>query len=218
MPGGEAGAKLRGVQGTLQEFITASTNEARMSWVAGGAAHRESIEKFFEANPGGPRITAMDPNVGLFSELPSGDEVKLYVAMTARCPSGAMVRFRSEAGKDKLDWPLFQQTHQLEFDQFAASANASPRWFSVLCVRSRTSGIQGPASMEHLALSAQGSLTVRGESALYAKRDTHAGKFLDSRMVWGRVYLVEVQLEHATVNRKPVLLVRDCAGTPTSGR
>jgi hypothetical protein len=50
------------------------------------------------------------------------------------------------------------------------------------------------------------------------KRDTHAGKFLDSRMVWGRVYLVEVQLEHATVNGKPLLIVRDCAGTPTATR
>jgi hypothetical protein len=218
MPGGETGVKLRLVQNLLQEFVTAPTNEERLSWVANAAAHRESIEKFFEAHPSGLRITAMDPNVGLFSELPSGDEVKLYVAMTARCPSGAMVRLRPDAGKDKLDWPLFQQTHQLEFDQFASSANATPRWFSVLCVRSRTSGMQGPASLEHLALSAQGSLTVRGETALYVKRDTPAGKFLDSRMVWGRVYLTDVQLEHANVNGKPVLLVRDCGGTPTAGR
>jgi hypothetical protein len=218
MPGGEAGAKLRSVQQTLQGLVASSSTEERLTHIADGASHRNEVARFFAENPAGMRVTSTDPNVGLFTELPSGNEVKLYVATTTSSSSGAMVRLLPEGGKDKLDWPLFQQTHQLEFDRFVTSASEAPRRFTVLCARSRTSGLSGTDAETHLAISAQGSLTVRGETALYVKKDTPAGKFLDSRLVWGRVYLVEVLLKHATADGKPVLLVQDCAGTPAAQR
>lgn len=218
IPSGEAAARIRTAQEVLQSLDSAPSLEDRLAWIADGEKHRDSVAQFFESHAEGLHVTAMDPNVGLFSELPSGEDVKLYVAVTASCPPGAMVRLRSRGGRQQLDWALFRQTHELEFDRFIATAGETgPQWFTVLCARSRTSELESPAQEAHLPLSAQGSLSAQGEARLHVPKDSAAGRLLASRMVWGRVFLTELLIERKIVDGKPALVVQDCAGTATAG-
>ena len=69
-----------------------------------------------------------------------------------------------------------------------------------------------------MALSAQGSLSAHGESRLYVKKDSPAGKLLDSRMVWGRVYLIHMLLQHTKVEEKSVVEIQNCVGTEPSAK
>lgn len=211
-------AGVREVREVLQAIDAAPSTEERLKWIADGARHRESVEQFFETQDAGLNVTDVDPNVGHYGELPSGKDVKLFMAVTAACPDGAMVRLHDEGGKRTLDWPLFQQTHQMEFDAFAADEAAPPRWFTVICARSRTSELPGSAKDTHLALRAQGSLTVQGEALLYVHKESTAGQFLESRMVWGRGYLVKALLGHARLDGKAVMTIEDCAGTGASAK
>lgn len=215
----EAAAKTRAAQELLQNLDTAASVEERLKWIADGATYRERVSKFFAAHPEGLGAAAVDPNVGSFTELPSGAEVKMHVATTKSCPTGAMVRLRPAAGKELLDWPLFEQTHQLEFDRFAGEPDdKQARWFTMLCARTRKSDLAAEAQEAYLTLSAQGSLSAKGEVRLYVKADSDVGRYIASRIVWGRVYLTQMFVEHAVVDEKPVLIVKDCAGTTTAGR
>lgn len=215
----ESVAKIRSAHELLASLDSAPTIDERLKWIANGEAHRESVAQFFEKHPRGLQVNTMDPDVGLFSELPSGEDVKLLVTVTTDCPGGAMVRLYAHGTRNLLDWPLFQQTHDLEFDKFASTPGPTPpRWFSTLCTRSRTSALQGPAEEAHIAIRAQGSLSAGGESLVHVPKSSEAGRLLESRMVWGRVYLVKLQLERLELNGKPILMVLDCAGTATAGQ
>lgn len=214
---GEAAEKILRTQELFATLQTAPTLEEKLKWIENGEAHRDEVAKFLASHADGLRIKTMDPNVGLFQELPSGDEVKLLVATTNSCPNGAMVRLHSHEGRDLLDWPLFAQTHELDFEVFVTRGRAAtPRWFTLLCARSRSSGLEGPAREGHLALRAQGALSAKGEALIHVQRDSEAGRLLESRMTWGRVYLIRVELERLEINGKPTLMVVDCEGTTTA--
>lgn len=215
----EAVAKIRTAHEVLASLDSAPTLDERLGWIADGQSHRESVARFFEKHTKGLQVNTMDPDVGLFSELPSGEDVKLLVAVTADCPGGAMVRLYPHGTRQILDWPLFEQTHELEFDKFVTTSGPTePRWFSALCTRSRTSGLQGPAGEAHIAIRAQGSLSAGGEALIHVLKDSEVGRLLEARMVWGRVYLMKVQLERLELNGKPILMVLDCAGTATASK
>jgi hypothetical protein len=218
LPDVETAAKIRTVQEVLQAIDAAPSLDERLTRIADGAKHRESVAKFFEAHAGGIKVGGVDSNVGFFNELPSGEDVKLYLAITASCPSGAMVRLHGSGDKARLDWPLFEQTHQLEFDRFVQDGGAAPRRFSVICARSRTNELTGPSKDEYLALRAQGSLSLHGEGLLYVKKESPAGKFLDSRMVWGRGYLIHALIQHGKLDEKAVLTLEDCEGAPAGAK
>ena len=217
LPSGEAAEKIRVTQELFTSLQTAPTLDEKLRWIEDGEAHRDAVAKFLGSHPEGLRITTMDPNVGLFQELPSGNEVKLLVATTSACPNGAMVRLHSRGGRELLDWPLFEQTHELDFERFVTrGSSAAPRWFTLLCARSRSSGLEGPAKDGHLALRAQGALSANGEALIHVQRDSEAGHLLESRMTWGRVYLIRIEVERLEVNGKPTLMVVDCEGTTTA--
>jgi hypothetical protein len=196
----------------LQAIASAASLDERLKWIADGATHRDRVEKFFRNQSAGLVVTGMEANMGAYTELPSGDDVRLLLAATASCPSGAMIRLRAQGDKSLLDWPLFEQTHQLEFDEFAANASAAPRRFQVICARSRSYDLPDTQKDKHQALRAQGSLSVHGEALLYYDKDSTPGKYLDASIVWGRGYLVDVMLEHAVVADKKVLIITDCGG------
>jgi hypothetical protein len=203
---------MRSARELLAALDQSSSIEDKLKWIADPATHRAAVAKFLESTPDAFKVTSMDSNVGVFTELPSGDEVKLLVAVTPGCPSGAMVRLRNATDHPRLDWPLYLQTHRLDYDHFIDAAGVPPRRFTVLCARSRASDLVGEDQETHIALSSQGSLSAHGESRLYVKKDSPAGRLLDARMVWGRVYVLNVELAHATMNAKPVLIVQDCDG------
>jgi hypothetical protein len=203
---------MRAAREVLQSIDSATSLEERLKWIADGPSHREQVDKFFKGHPTGLQVAGMESNVGFYTELPSGDDVKLLLASTASCPSGAMVRLRPRAGKSLLDWPLFEQTHQLEFDEFVSRADAPSRRFTVICARSRANDLPDTEKEKYVAIRAQGSLSLHGEALLYYVKGTPSGNFLDSRIVWGRGYLVDVKVEHADIAGKQVLLVKDCAG------
>lgn len=206
------------MQEVLQAIDGAPSLDERLKHITDGAKQRESVAKFFEAHASGIKVGAVDSNVGFFNELPSGEDVKLFLAITASCPSGAMVRLRGSGDKAQLDWPLFEQTHQLEFDRFVQDDAATPRAFSVICARSRTNDLTGPSKDSYLALRAQGSLSLHGEGLLYVKLESPAGKFLDSRMVWGRGYLIKALIQHGKLDQKAVLILEDCDGATEAAK
>jgi hypothetical protein len=218
LPDAETAAKIRTVQEVLQAIDAAPSLDERLKRIADGATQRQSVAKFFEAHTGGIRVGGVDSNVGFFNELPSGEDVKLFLAITASCPSGAMVRLRGNGDQARLDWPLFEQTHQLDFDRFVSDGGAAPRWFSVICARSRTTELPGASKDTYLALRAQGSLSVRGEGLLYVNKESPAGKFLDSRMVWGRGYLIKARIQHSKLDEKAVLTLEDCEGAAAAAK
>jgi hypothetical protein len=218
LPDAETAAKIRTVQEVLQAIDAAPSLDERLKRITDGATQRQSVAKFFEAHAAGIKVGAVDSNVGFFNELPSGEDVKLFLAITASCPSGAMVRLRGTGDKAQLDWPLFEQTHQMEFDRFVLDGEAAPRWFSVICARSRTNELSGSSKDAYLALRAQGSLSLRGEGLLYVKKESPAGKFLDSRMVWGRGYLIKALIQHGKLDEKAVMTLEDCEGAAAAAK
>ncbi len=214
MPTGEAAARLRAAQDLVASIGSASPIDDKLASVADGEEHRDAVAKFLGAYPAGLTVTSVDANVGVFTELPSNEEVKLFVVVTSGCPAGAMVRMLPGGERPLLDWPLFEQTHRLDYDNFVAQHDAPPRWFKLLCARSRSNDLTAASQESYLALNSQGSLSAKGESQLYVRRDSPAGRLLDSRMVWGRVYLIHALIGHGTIDQKPVLLLQDCEGAP----
>jgi hypothetical protein len=50
------------------------------------------------------------------------------------------------------------------------------------------------------------------------KLESPAGKFLDSRMVWGRGYLIKALIQHGKLDQKAVLILEDCDGATEAAK
>lgn len=223
MPSGGTAALTASVGSVLNALDDAATTDEKLQWIADPEKHRAGVEQFFANHTGKLFAGPLEPNPGIVIALPSGEAVKLFRVVTPECEPGAIVWMHELSGaKPALDWPLFSQTHDLAFDRFLAAQSGSqppaPQWFTVLCARSRTSDLPDTSQDSHLALSTQGSLSGKGEPRVHVAKDSEAGRLLESKMVWGRVYLARMLIIGVKIDGKPVLMVLNCAGTATAGR
>lgn len=201
----------------LHAMDEAATPDERMKWVAEPDSVRADVERLFSSAGGALAVTTVEPNPGLVIALPSGEAIKLFRAVTARCASGAVVRLHPRDGQRYvLDWPLFAQTHDFVFDSFVTAAAPTVaeagRWFMVLCKRSRITPTAGSENDPWMGLDVQGSLSAAGTTRALVAKDSPAGRFLDARLDWGRVYLMKMLLSKRDVAGKATFVVVDCDG------
>jgi hypothetical protein len=201
----------------LQALDTAATLDERMKWIAEPDSVRADVERLLGSTGGTLGISTIEPNPGLVIALPSGEAIKLFRAVTARCASGAVVRLLPRDGQRYvLDWLLFSQTHDFAFDAFVSAADptitAAGRWFTVLCKRSRNTPTAGSENVPWMGLDVQGSLSAAGTAKALVAKDSPAGRMLGERLDWGRVYLLRVLLVKREVAGKPAFVIVDCDG------
>ena len=203
----------------LRALDEAATSDERMKWIAEPDSTRADVERLFGSTGGTLGVSSVEPNPGLVITLPSGEAIKLFRAVTARCASGAVIRLHPRDGQRYvLDWPLFAQTHDYAFDSFVTTADptvaAAGRWFMVLCKRSRNTPTAGSENDPWLGLDVQGSLSAAGTARALVAKDSPAGRLLGERLDWGRVYLMKMLLVKREVAGKPAFVIVDCDGAP----
>jgi hypothetical protein len=175
--------------------------------------HIAEIEQFFKAHPSlgaeGPEASS-----GKVVVLPGGEDAKVFRMVTKSCPEGALLYFHN-GGKALLDWPLFKQSHDNTYDGFVTNPNnaVAPQWFSALCRRTHTTVLKGDAKAEWISLEAQGSLTNAGAAVVYVDKKSAAGRYLDQKLTWERIYLVNLRLGKKIIEGQSVNVILDCDGT-----
>jgi hypothetical protein len=204
----------------IDQLAVATTIEERLVLLGDGASHLDSVKTFFEALPGGLQPNGFDPNPSHVIDLPEGKIVRLYRLTTAHNAKGALVRLIPEAdGQLRLDWPLFEQTHASKFEQFIATpqspGESQAEWFTVLFKRRHDFELPETTRPSYLAFEAQGSLGSGGTKTLYLNKDLPAGRMLEARMKWEKIYLVDLLVGKAEIGGESHHVVLDCAGTDT---
>ncbi|MFZ4763834.1 MAG: hypothetical protein ACOYMN_02675 [Roseimicrobium sp.] len=216
---GEYAALWQAGKEVLRALDAAGSSEERLKWIAAPGNDRAEVDRFFSAIGGTIGLIALEPSPGLVLDFSTGERIRLLRAVTAKCPSGAIVRLHTHEGNfAKLDWPLFAQTHDYAFDSFARlavtdKAAAQGQWFTLLCRRTRAS-VDSGLSDAWEALDVQGSLSAAGTVKAVVARDSEAGRVLLSQLAPGRACLVRLRLARLEVDGKPTTVVLECAGAP----
>ena len=196
----------------IKTLDAATATDNRLKVIANPAQNRESMETFF--NEIGGHLNPVRIEAGpVITEFSTGKDSPLYRLVTAKCPSGAVVRLPSSTNSSLIDWPFFVQTHSLIFDQFASpNAPEEPKTkrFTLLMQRSRDFELPEPERSTYDSFLTQGSMSAAGTVRVYVARDSAAGRLLATRMVWGKTYLVDALLGHAEIGGKRVLAVLEC--------
>jgi hypothetical protein len=175
--------------------------EQRLSYFHQAEKHRHQIERFFQkslldlaslANP-----SAIPVNL-----LPGKQKNLLFGLPTTLNRHGALVHFH-HTGNDKplIHWPLFRQSHDLEYESFLSQSRPRPGWFHL--VSRLTHDFELPAILQtsYLTLQVRGS-ALPDSSHLLVARDTPAGRYIASQMEWDENYLIEVFVTFDSIGGK----------------
>ena len=113
-----------------------------------------------------------------------------------------------------MRWSLFEQSHEKTFDRFlsAPAENNAARWFVLLCQRGHSFELKDEAKEQWVCLDAQGSLSRAGTGKIYINKDSPVGRFLDPKIEWGKVYLVELLISKMPVGETLLHVVLDSGG------
>lgn len=184
----------------------------RPARVLDGGRHAAALERFF-SRPGlaltGVRLLQIRP-----VDLVTGRQVVLFQAITTANSKGALARFHGDGGDaPRLDWPLFEETHDALLAGFLQENGDDPRWFHAGLRRSH--GLDLPAAFREahhifeLQMAPGDPLGVPGVVA----RDLPLGRFLDGRGEWRVSYLARLLLMRKTLPEgAQVLEILDCEG------
>lgn len=199
----------KGVTEVLNALASATTTEERLKLVADPSQNRRSVEAFFKKIDG--KLTVTNVQDGhRYTDLATGRETVLYRLTTPTCPEGVIVHLRGGPdGSPRIDWPLFEQSHDKHFDKFipADSPEKSQRFILVM-QRSRDFSIPVKERDFFDSFYAQGSMTAEGgQVRVHVSKDSVTGRLLNTRMGWGKTYLVEALLTHSEIGGKPALVV-----------
>ncbi len=205
----------------IRGLDVAKSMDDRLQYIDEPENHRDDVERFFASTGGKLDMVRIEPSVGTVIVLPSGEEEKLFKLTTKKCPDGAVIRLIVKNDKALLHWPLFEQSHDYQFDHFQKEngANDAPSvWFTVLCRLTQSFELKGQTKDNWLCLEAQGSLAPGGTGQVCVAKDTPAGRLLMGKMAWGKVYLTDLLIGKMEVDGQKVHVVLDCAGTQPAGR
>lgn len=193
----------------------AVTQSDRLQWIDATEREQADIKRFFEARQGRFGSAQLEPSVGKVTLLPSGEEMKLFRLTTATCPEGAILQVREDGSRARMRWGLFEQSHEKTYDRFLAAADngkGAARWFTLLCQRGHSFELKGATEKQWICLDAQGSLGAGGTGQIYVNKDSAAGRFLEPKTQWGRLYLVDLLIDRMDVEGRRLNVVLDCAG------
>ncbi len=191
--------------------------QERMLHVHGGDLHADSLAAFFSRAepvlPGGLRRLPVNP-----LDLVSGQAVALFQATSSTNRRGALTRFHQDpTGKLRLDWGLFQETHDTTLERFLESGADQPQWFH-LGIR-RSHGLDLPPGFREshhvfdLQTEPANLLSLQGTVA----RDLPLGRYLNQRMDWQAIYLARLLLlKKALPGGGRALEILDCEGAGLS--
>src|SRR5207247_2254001 len=96
----------------------------------------------------------------------------------------------------------------------SAEDGGSPKWFTLLCQRAHPFDLKGDAKNRWVCLDAQGSLSATGTAQVYVNRDSPVGRFFDTKLEWGRVYLLDLLIRKMDVEGRRSLVVIDSTSLP----
>lgn len=203
----------------LQEAATKSATAlnattpaaSKLAVISEAGRYSAEVEQFFKDHPS---LGASDPEAssGKVVVLPGGEDAKVFRMITRSCPEGALLYFHTNNGKILLDWPLFKQSHDKTYDKFVTNPNnaVAPQWFSALCRRTHTTALKGTAKDQWIALDAQGSLATIGAAVVYVDKNSPVGRYLDQKLTWDRIYLVNLRLGKKILEGQSVNVILEC--------
>ncbi|WP_009961416.1 hypothetical protein [Verrucomicrobium spinosum] len=205
----------------VKTLDAANSEEDRLKVISHAQDHKADVKRFFDAIGNQLKPILLDPTPAVVSPLLSGPKLRLFRLVTATCSKGAILHL--EAGPNDtqlLDWPLFMQTHEQQFDKFVKS-NPPPEqrkaeWFSVLCKRRHDFDLPKDTQDAYICLEAQGSLSPEGSTVLYVNKGLPAGRLLETHLKWAEIYLVDLLVGKAEIGGNPTHVVLDCSGTDTA--
>ena len=187
----------------------------RVRFVVGGERWADSVGAFFERS--GPlQMAALRRLPVTPVDLVSREPAVLFQVATSANAKGALGRFlRGGDGGLRLDWELFQQTHDLELERFLSTAaeGMEPRWFRVGIRRSHGLGLsealRESLHVFDLQASPGGLLGTPG----YVARDLPVGRYLNQATDWRAIYLARLLLlPRLLPDGTRMLEILDCEG------
>ncbi|TLD68915.1 hypothetical protein FEM03_19835 [Phragmitibacter flavus] len=183
-----------------RQLNRANTLDQRLPLFRQADKHRDGIESFFQNSP----VFREDllPESTLIHLLPSGQKSHLLSLPSVGSSHPTLILLhRDTDSKPTIDWPLFLQSHELHYEAFLAESGSNARWFRLIC--KLTHDFELPPQLQNLYLTLRSHGSARPESfSLLVARDTPAGRYIGSQMVWDQQYLVDVFVKIDSIGNK----------------
>ena len=200
-------------QAVVDGVFKSPTMDERLTFIDGGAEHRDAVEKFFaEAETNALLAVKRFPIAPLW--LPGKEPFPLFQVITKGNRAGAMARLNKGAdGRYRLNWPMFEESHANRVHQFIDDPPAEARWFYSGLRRSHGLELEEKVRENYHAFDFQGSPNDSARVFAYASKNTSVGRFFSSQMAWGGVYMARVLVRWSDLapNRQGILILA-CEG------
>ncbi len=211
-------ARLNGEAPEVMRALFEGPAEERTRHVQGGGQLAARLDAFFNRAepvlPGALRRLPVNP-----IDLINGQPAVLFQATTSANSRGALARFlRGGDGVLRLDWGLFEETHDHELERFLqADTSTGPRWFQAGIRRSHGLDLEPEFGETHHVFDLQvapGSLL--GRPGVVA-RELPVGRYLNQNTDWRATYLARLLLSKRTLpGGVEVVEIIDCEGAGLS--
>jgi hypothetical protein len=182
---------------------------------------REQFAAFFSPErPGGPPgLIAMKELQHQPIRLPSLERCTMFSVMTTRNQTGCLLRLTpGPDGRERIDWPLFQETHDHALTSYTDTPGVAPAWFHVGF--RKVHAFQLPESEREIydAIDVDGSTDGSSHLVSYVPVNSPVGRYLASQMEWGSLYLGRLLLAWTEIGGQRHLTILDCEGANITGR
>ena len=200
----------------VRKFDDANDLKTKLDCIDEPEKYGDEVKRFFAERKNRIGVQRLEQAGGRVTSFTSGKDEMLFRLITKDCPDGAIIRVREIDGRVVLNWPLFVKSHDYLFDSFVKSEEApdgAPQWFGVLGQRTHDFELKGPDKDSWLCFQVQGSLSSASATNVYVNKDSPAGRFLDLKTLWNRVYVGDILLGKMDIEGRRVNVILDCEGT-----
>lgn len=200
-------------QAVADGVFKSKTMDERLTFIDGGADHRDAVENFF-ADPETNALLAVKrfPIAPLW--LPGKEPFPLFQIITKGNRAGAMARLNKGAdGRYRLHWPMFEESHANRVHQFIEDPPAEAHWFYAGLRRSHGLELAEKLREEYHAFDFQGSPNDSARVYAYAAKNSPVGRYFSTQMAWGGVYVARILVRWSDLapNRQGILILA-CEG------
>ena len=173
-------------------FATEQDDRSRLIIPAEGAL--ESMAAFFSKH--GRLEPILEPLPANAILLATGQPVLMFRIGTRVNPGGALARFeRTQDGQLRLDWMLFEETHELKLEMALRDAASNPSWFTVGLKKNHGLDFDEAFRASHHCFDLQGSPRQSAVVKAAAPRELPVGRLLHDKTDWRTVYLARFLMQ-----------------------
>lgn len=200
----------------VRRLFEANTPAERAACIAEPKRHSDDVESFFAATQGRtrPGFTSLQQFTAVPLTLPKSEPTVLFQIKTDANPGGALLRpIRQADGSWRIDWPLFQETHERQLENYLKTRDTEPRWFRVGLRPNHGFDVPEELRENHLVYDLQGSADNSIRVLALTEKNSALGRFLKREVEWGEIYLARVLLRWTqfTPDAEGLALI-DCEG------